>query len=176
MTVNRPDQSHAGESSFITASMRALIGRVVDRRVSHPVSASDIRRWVIATWYPAPPPLGLLSGDSAAPDEFNPFAWSVAETMEPVVPHGRRDPDHFEKNAGALGPGLAHQVAGGLDAEYGVAMRRDDVVEAVTTLERYAEKPGRLGLMLFTTVRHDWTNQRGETVKVSRETSIRYGR
>ena len=45
---------------------------------------------------------------------------------------------------------------------------------STTNEPEYTEREGRLGLMLFTTTEDTWTNQRGETVKTSRSTLIRY--
>jgi hypothetical protein len=165
-------------SSHVTDEMRGIVGRVVDRRVSFPIDASDLRRWAIAVYHPDPAPREFLTidhHDVVAPQEFNPFAWMVAEQLEPIIPSGRRDPDRHEKNAGVLGPALPFQIAAGLEAEYGVGMRTGDVITSAVTLQEYREREGRLGLMLFTVVRDEWTNQRSERVKVSLETSIRYG-
>ncbi|WP_345527665.1 FAS1-like dehydratase domain-containing protein [Nocardioides endophyticus] len=159
---------------LVTDEMRSIVGSVVDRRVSFPVAASDIRRWVIAVHHPDPAPPELLAPGAPAPAEFNPFAWLVAERIEPLIPYGSRDADRYEKTAGVHGPGLAFQVAAGLDVEYGVPMVEGDVIVSVTTLEEYREKQGRVGPMLFTVLRDEWTNQDGERVKVIRETSIRY--
>lgn len=164
----------AHPATRITDEMRSALGAVVDRRVSFPVSASDIRRWVIATHHPEPAPPELLAPGAAAPAEFNPFAWMVAEQLEPAMPYGPRDADRYEKAAGVRGPGLPFQVAGGLEVDYGVDMHTGDVIVSVTTLEAYRERTGRLGLMLFTDVRDEWTNQDGQRVKVIHETSIRY--
>lgn len=163
-------------ASYITADMKSILGAVVDRRVSHPVAQSDIRRWFIAIHYPESPPTDCLADDAMATEDFNPFAWHVAEKMAPKIVHGPRDPDKYEKSAGVAGPGLKFQIAGGFDVEYGVGVRAGDVITSVTTMQDYRERTGRLGLMLFTVVRDKWTNQVGETVKIAYETAIRYGR
>ena len=71
-------------------------------------------------------------------------------------------------------PATQSLINGGTEVEYGVRMRPGDVITSVTTLAGYSEREGRLGLMLFTTSEDTWTNQRGETVKTSRNTLIRY--
>ena len=43
-------------NSVISAAMRAAVGTELSRAVSYPVSASDIRRWAVAVYYPAEPP------------------------------------------------------------------------------------------------------------------------
>jgi hypothetical protein len=53
-------------------------------------------------------------------------------------------------------------------------MRPGDVITSVSTIGEYSEREGRLGLMLFSTTLDSWTNQRGETVKTSSNTLIRY--
>jgi len=53
-------------------------------------------------------------------------------------------------------------------------MRPGDVIRSVSTLADYHERPGRLGLMLFTVYESTWTNQRDEFVKRTRLTLIRY--
>lgn len=83
-------------------------------------------------------------------------------------------PDWTEQALGIEGPGLTQQLNGGLSVEYGRRVRRDDVITAVTRLGSYHERKGRLGLMLFTTLASTWTNQRNETVKISRLILIRY--
>lgn len=163
-------------SSLVTAAMRAALGAELSRQVSHPVSASDIRRWAIAVYWPEPPPARYLSSNEAAmraPEDLNPFAWSVAERSGGDPPSGN-DPDHTEKLLGIAGPGLANQLNGGLAITYGVPMRVGDTITAVRTLAGYRERDGRLGRMLLTTTADTWTNQNGAFVKRTELTLIRY--
>ncbi|WP_245718183.1 FAS1-like dehydratase domain-containing protein [Nocardia miyunensis] len=164
---------------LITEEMRAAIGRVVDWQVSFPIAESDIRRWAIAVYYPdAPPPRFRRSNGQllVAPEEFNPFAWSVDQRMTPVISPGRRDTDRLEKALGLSGPGLRHQLNGGSEAEYGVPMRVGDVIHSETRLADYRVTAGRLGPMLITKTAVTWTNQDHELVRTGIDTSIRYGR
>jgi N-terminal half of MaoC dehydratase len=167
----------------ISAEMRNAIGRELGRRVSYPVSESDIRRWALAVYYPQRPPQEFLDAAVAekthhrgivAPAEFNPFAWLVAEERAPDVEIAGNDPNRTELVLGIPGPGLEFQLNGGLEVEYGVPMRPGDVVTAVSRLAEYRERPGRLGLMLFTVTEDTWTNQNDEMVKRTRNTLIRY--
>lgn len=168
--------------ALVSAAMTAALGAEVSRRVSFPVSSSDIRKWAIAVYHPRQPParywdLGYveheLGGRWVAPQEFNPFAWMTAEP--PGFPDvDRLDPDLLETSLGIPGPGLVHQLNGGLDVEYRGELVAGDVITAVRVLESYTERPGRLGRMLFTTVCETWSNQRDETVQVRRQTGIRY--
>ncbi len=169
-------------TDIVSSEMKAVIGKVIDRRVSFPIAASDIRRWAIAVYFPHPPPARFWDrevaaltkgGQILAPEEFNPFAWMTAE------PHGpqrldRTNPDLIEQQLGIDGPGLRFQLNGGIDVEYHEPMRVGDVITSERRLREYREREGRLGRMLFTVVEDTWTNQSGKVVKVSRQTGIRY--
>ena len=170
--------------SYIRADMRAAVGRLISRRTSFPVSASDIRRWAIAVYWPAPPPRVFWDEQYAsssrhsgivAPEEFNPFAWMSTEgppaDAEPPEPN---DTDRLERALGLPGPGLAHQLNGGIEVTYGARMRPGDVITSESRLAGYSERSGRLGLMLLTVTEDTWTDQRGTLVKQSRSTLIRY--
>ncbi|MDT9592152.1 MaoC family dehydratase N-terminal domain-containing protein [Nocardioides zeae] len=166
------------QGTLVNDEMRAALGDEIDWRTSYPVDASDLRRWSIAVHYPEAPPRRFLNaehyGGLVAPDEFNPFAWQVARRRRPVVVPKARDTDRPEKVHGIRGPGLRHQVAGGIEATYGESIRVGDVVTSRTRLVAYVEKQGRLGPMLLTTTEDRWTNQDGAFVRLLRETSIRY--
>lgn len=164
--------------SLITAEMRAAVGREIGRYVSFPVSESDIRKWAVAVYWPDRPPphfwdraaaAGSGHGTIVAPEEFNPFAWMLAEGDEPWIGAG---PDHVERLLGLARPGLTHAVNGGLETEYGVRMRPGDVITSVQTLAAYEEHQGRQGPMLFKITDDTWTNQRAELVKRIRLTVI----
>jgi len=168
--------------TFISDEMRAAVGGVVGELVSFPISASDIRKWAQAVYYPEPPPAYFWNqaeaearfGGLVAPEEFNPFAW--------MTPEGPRVQDPADRTAigpeGALGitpPATTERLNGGIEVEYtGVRMREGDVIVAVTRLTDYLEREGRLGLMLFTITEQEWTNDRGEIIKTQRGTLIRY--
>lgn len=170
--------------THITDEMRALVGREMRRWVSFPVSSSDIRRWAIAVYHPECPPGRFWDAEAAAvsrhggivaPEDFNPFAWMVAQpkgqsTMAAVADN----PDAIENGLHVAGPGLKHALNGGINIAYGVPMRPGDVITSVMTLAEYRERPGSLGLMLFTSISTVWTNQSGEIVKTSLSTVIRY--
>lgn len=170
-------------TSHITEEMAAAVGSETGRRVSFPVSASDIRRWAVAVYWPEEPPRLFWDeayakttryGGIVAPEEFNPFAWMVAEKDEPRVPFEPNDPNRTERLLGIQGPDLKFMLNGGLEVEYGVRMRPGDVITATSRLAEYREREGRLGLMLFTVSEDTWTNQRAEVVKTARMTLIRY--
>jgi hypothetical protein len=169
--------------SHITAEMQAAVGRQTGRRVSFPISESDIRRWAVAVYWPDPPPRLFWDeeyarktrhGGIVAPEEFNPFAWMVAEKDDPPVRLEPNDPNRLERLLGIEGPGLRYQLNGGMEVEYGTRMRLGDVITAVGHLAEYREREGRLGLMLFTIGADTWTNQDDEVVKRTRSIHIRY--
>jgi len=162
--------------------MEALIGQEYDQKASHPITLSDIRRWALAVYWPAEPPPMFLDGshDSTrrdgpfAPEDFNPFAWTVAEGVAGFGDAHDTD-SRFEGKLGAKGPGLKRSVNGGLDVNYtGVKMRSGDVIRSVSRIVEYRERQGRLGQMLFTTIETTWTNQLDEVVKTQKMTVIRY--
>ncbi|TQM11215.1 FAS1-like dehydratase domain-containing protein [Pseudonocardia kunmingensis] len=169
----------------ISAAMRDTVGTELSRQVSYPVSESDIRRWAIAVYWPEEPPAAFLDAKVAAggvhngivaPEEFNPFAWAVAErrAANPDAVIDTNDPDNVEIALGIPGPGLRFQLNGGMETWYGVRMRPDDVITSVCRLGSYSERAGRLGLMLFSRTEDTWTNQNGELVKKTVNTLIRY--
>lgn len=163
------------DETYISDEMRAVVGRPFNRARSYPVSASDIRKWAIAVHFPELPP-PLYWGEEAsmvAPEDFNPFAWASAE---PGMQARRADfdADYVETVLGIRGPGLKTNLNSGLDTVYGVRMRPGDVVSTVSHVREYLEKEGRMGRMLLTILRTEWTNDRGETVKRTDQTSIRY--
>lgn len=162
--------------SRITAEMRAAVGSVVEVRVSWPVSASDIRKWALAVYFPEPPPQRFLESwsDVIAPEEFNPFAWSVAQASDPAIPVEYRDIQRVEKSIGVEGPPLHHQINAGSATDYSAPIRAGDIITSTTRLSGYEERTGRLGLMLLTSLETTWTNQDGQEVKRSVDTSIRY--
>jgi hypothetical protein len=160
----------------ISAEMRSAIGREFGRRVSFPVSDSDIRRWAIAVYYPDPPPevFWQPGGDLRAPEDFNPFAWMTAAGPGGDSEGDPNDTDNTELRLGIAGPGLKFQLNGGLEVEYGAPMRPGDVITSVSRVAGYNEREGRLGLMLFTVIEDVWTNQDGAEVRRGRITLIRY--
>jgi len=164
--------------SVISAETQASIGRQITRTVSYSVAASDIRRWVIAVYWPEPAPKRYLQPDGAellAPEDFNPFAWAVAEQWPfAAAAIGLEDPDRTERLLGLDGPGLRFQLHGGLSIDYGSPIAVGDVITSVATLAGYTEREGSLGLMLMTAIDEVWTNQRGEFIKHARLNIIRY--
>jgi len=167
----------------ISPEMKAAVGREIGRKVSFPISESDIRRWAIAIYYPQEPPRlfwdaeyakGTVHGGIVAPEEFNPFAWMTANGFERTSTTGTVDGDYLESSLGIKGPGLKFMLNGSLETDYGVRMRPGDVITSVMRLHSYTEREGRLGLMLFGTTEDTWTNQKGELVKKSRNMVIRY--
>lgn len=169
----------------ISEAMAAAVGTQIARTVSHAVSESDIRKWALAVYWPESAPALFTDPDHAAstshggivaPEEFNPFAWSVAEhtAHSPDADSEPNDPDNTEKSIGIAGPGLSFQLNGGMEVEYGARIRPGDVITSTRRLGEYSEREGRLGLMLFSRTEDTWTNQDDELVKRTVTTLIRY--
>jgi hypothetical protein len=165
--------------THISAEMTAAVGREFGRRQAFPISESDIRKWAIAVYYPEDPPrlfwdaayaATTAHGVIVAPEDFNPFAWMAADP--PGIRHGGYV--GIEGSLGVEPPNTGFILNGGLEVTYGVRMRPGDVITSVSTLTGYSEREGRLGLMLFSTQRDEWTNQRDELVKSAEMTLIRY--
>ena len=163
--------------SYVSEQMRECVGCELDRRTSYPITSSDIRRWAVACYYPEPPPQRFCvvpagpadRGVPAAPEDFNPFAWLIAEPAGP--PPSLRDP---EEVLGISGPDAPVRLRGGMSVEYGVPMRAGDVITSVRRLGGYDERNGRRGPMLLTTIVDTWTNQHDELVKSFEFTFIRF--
>lgn len=159
--------------THISQAMREAVGRRLSRRVSYPVSENDIRRWALAVYYPERPPPPLLAAE-VAPEDFNPFNWLPAEIDSLEITADGIDSDRTELLLGIEGPHLAHQLNGGIEAEYGAPIRAGDVITSVNRLVQYREREGRLGLMLFTVTEDVWKNQWDQFVKRTLHTAIRY--
>jgi hypothetical protein len=154
------------------------VGTEIAKRVSYPVSASDIRKWALAVYWPEQPPIRFQAEgeELCAPEDFNPFAWAVAgRTVHAqtgsLVPN---NPDHTELQIGIPGPGLKFQMNGGISTSYGVRIRPGDIITGATRLAPYTERDGKLGHLLISTTEETWTNQCGEFVKRTASTLIRY--
>jgi acyl dehydratase len=177
--MTRAGHAQAPLATYVSRQMRECVGRELDRRISYPITSSDIRRWAVACYYPELPPqrfwaapVGSPDFDAPpAPEDFNPFAWLIAEPAGP--PPSLRDP---EEVLGIPGPDAPVRLRGGMSAEYGVPMRAGDVITSVRRLGGYNERDGRHGLMLLTTVADTWTNQRDELVKKFEFTFIRFAK
>jgi hypothetical protein len=168
----------ADDADLISEEMRSLIGTVQQRRSSYPVSASDIRRWALAIYYPDPAPeaflrVGAAAGEEplTAPEEFNPFAWA---TPGPSGTKAYTGPRYLEERAGITPPAINFIVNGGTECQYGVAMREGDVITGEFSIKSYAQKQGKRGPLLITETEDRWTNQRGELVRSTIQTLVRY--
>jgi len=171
--------------TYISDEMLSHVGTQLACKVSAPISASDIRRWAIAVYYPKVPPRVFWDEGSAiatahqgivAPEDFNPFAWAVTDESE-ADSEGHfagHDPAWVEKALGVEPPPLERFLHGGMEVEYGVRMRPGDIIDSASSLAGYVEKEGRLGIMLFTTIKNTWTNQDGAVVKHHWHHGIRY--
>ncbi|MDD2858226.1 MAG: MaoC family dehydratase N-terminal domain-containing protein [Candidatus Nanopelagicales bacterium] len=162
--------------TYLTDVVRQAAGRECSRAVSYPIEASDIRKWALAAYWPERPPQFLIDAE-VAPEDFDPFAWGPAsyESLLPdddgsvIVRHGI--------NERALGfPEWKFRAGlnGGMNCTYGVRMHVGDVITDTKSCGEYTERQGRNGLMLITQSISTWTNQRGELVKRTINSGIRF--
>lgn len=168
-------------ASYITPELKARVG-AKETRVSLPVTLNDIRKWAIAIYWPETPPREFWDeeyakqtrwGGIVAPQEFNPFAWSLHPNPTLLTGGGRRGPNgEFLK---AEGPRRGGTFNASDEAEYFQPIRPGDVITGMGGLKEVYEKTGgRTGLMLFEVTENRWTNQRGELVALHRGTMIHY--
>lgn len=157
--------------TLVTPEMEQLKGAWVGEKTAYPIAESDIRRWVIASYWPDPPPRLFWDAEYAAttrwggivaPEDFNPFAWPVptGETVDPM--------------ASLPGVRRGHMLNGGQSDTYGVRMRPGDVVSSRLRLSHWEEREGRSGLKLFSSYESEWRNQDDEIVKTRTSTLIQF--
>lgn len=158
-----------GLDSLVVPELRDSRGRWRATDYSPPVSTSDIRKWAIATFWPATPPpiywdeahaLGTRWGGIIAPPDFNPFAWPIHRV--PLAP--------LPSPAGVR----LTSLNGGQVETYGVPQRPGDVIAERVRVQDFKERQGRFGLMLYVDVETEWTNQDGAFVRRRISTFIRY--
>ena len=165
-------------AGLITPAMQALVGQVLRRQTAFPIAASDIRKWAIAVYYPEAPPARFMGAGAAggeaplvAPEEFNPFAWAVAEGG---AAGDAMAATYLEDLAGVAPPPLPVIVNGGSRFAYGAPMREGDTIRSALTLAGYVVKQGKRGPLLITETQDLWTNQRGDMVRRATMTLVRY--
>lgn len=161
----------------VSSEVKSWIGRQLgEKRVSPPVSVSDIRKWAIAVHWPEkPPPLfwdeayarKTRFGGIVAPEDFNPFAWPLDRGSTGA------DDDDLREGVRRMGLGW-NTLNGGGGAEYYQRIRPGDVLTSVTHMEDIYVRPGRRWPMIFFIRKTTWTNQKGEVVKIARGIGIRY--
>ena len=162
--------------TYLVPEVLAAAGRAVSTATSYPVSASDIRKWALAVYYPAQPPQYFIDAQYA-PEDFDPFAWGP-KSHDSFLPGDDSGIWHRHGiNQKALGfPEWKFIVSmnAGMKVEYGVRMQVGDVITDVKSCGQYTERQGRNGLMLISQSISTWTNQRGELVKRTTNSGISY--
>jgi hypothetical protein len=157
--------------------MDQAVGRELFRRSSYPIADADVRRWMLAVYWPEPPPAPMLDAGSESfrvPEEFNPFGWLAAYVSDPEAFGNQNDPDHTERVLDLDRMGFKNVINGGVSVSYGVPMRVGDVVTSTYSLGGYSEREGRFGAMLYTVLVDRWTNLQDELIKTQRITLVRY--
>jgi hypothetical protein len=159
----------AALETLVVAELCDAVGRWGVAQQSPPVTASDIRKWAIATFWPeTPPPVywdeayaaGTRWGGIIAPPDFNPFAWPILRTPLAPLP-------------GPPGIRLTSLNGGQLET-YGTPQRPGDVISDRLRIQDFQEREGRYGLTLYVNVENEWTNQAGEFVRRRISTFVRY--
>jgi len=153
-------------------------------RVSWPVSASDIRKWAQAVYWPEVPPRIYWDEEYAkttkwggiiAPQEFNPFAWPLegAYGQAAALAEITGAPRPESTLPMGSGPGL-HAMNGGQTMRYYAPIRPGDVITSTTALVDWNERATRLGLTMFITHETRWTNRNDVIVKITSDVLIHY--
>ncbi|MSP79200.1 MAG: MaoC family dehydratase [Dehalococcoidia bacterium] len=168
--------------SYITPELRARIGVEHGNRVSSPVERGEIRRWAIAAYWPERPPMMYWDeayakttrwGGIIAPPDFNPFAWPIDEEgFDEKVRQWRQQTRGNQQQKSQPG---TRTLNGGTRVEYFSPIRPGNVITTASKLIDVREREGgRTGLMLITETETRWTNERGQLIRISVGTSIRY--
>jgi acyl dehydratase len=169
MSPHVPAREPGGLETLIVPELADSQGRWGEPQYSPAVTASDIRKWAIATYWPqTPPPIHWDEAYAAttrwggiiAPRDFNPFAWPVRRTPLAPLP-------------GPAGVRLT-SLNGGQVETYGAPQRPGDVIVDRVRVKDFHERQGRFGLMLYVDVENEWTNQAGAFVRRRISTFIRY--
>jgi hypothetical protein len=176
--------------TLVTEDMRGIVGKLMRQATSYPITASDIRKWAIAVYYPDLPPrlhwdeeyaATTRWGGIVAPQEFNPFgaAW-MAKDPPPTSTAGTSvgatgRSGAFESELGVDPPPYRAVLQSRIIATYsGVRMRPGDIIRSETRISEYFERQGKMGLQLYTTVSDDLYNQRDEWIKRLDTVFLRY--
>jgi hypothetical protein len=155
--------------TLVTPELEASLGRWRKTEYSPVVTASDIRKWAIATFWPETPPAiywdevyaaTTRHGGIIAPPDFNPFVWLIHPV--PLAPLPSPKGVHLTS------------LNGGQVETYGVPQRPGDVIAERVRVQDFKERQGRFGLMLYVDVETEWTNQAGQFVRRRISTFIRY--
>ena len=168
--------------SWVTDEMRKLIGVEMRKSISHPVAASDIRKWAIAVFYPVSPPRLFWDehfakktkyGGLVAPEEFNPFAWSSAQ---PSLTDPKVSQTAFsERELDVEPPNYRAILLTEIREQYGEQrIRPGDTITSVVHIKDYFEREGRMGHMLYTTLANVWSNQSNEWLRTTESVFVRY--
>ena len=188
-TKHEAAQEHRG---LVTPEMHEHLGRWFEDEVSLAITATEIRRWAIAVYWPEMPPRLFWDesyarstrwGGIVAPEDFNPFAWPLDEPSRRrrvdagvggllLDRHGIPQPARGR----TLLPGVP--VVGGMNAgrrdEFGERMRPGDSVSSRTRLADWTVAGTRFGATLFASLEIEWRNQDRALVRLRGQSFMRY--
>jgi hypothetical protein len=170
--------------NYITDHIKALIGRESElEEATHPVEASEVRRFHHATMDPAPRywdaawASGSRYGSLVAPPAFPVHAFRrPADAPDPLDPDAERDFGGMSKQ---LRPGLPivdvpleRMLSGGYEYEF---FRYARIGEKVFRRSRYRDiyqRDGKSGPMVFVLVEETYTTGAGEPLLTTTNTII----
>lgn len=168
--------------TLITDEMRSIVGSVISEATSFPITASDIRKWAIAVYFPEMPPRIFWDeeyaattsyGGLVAAEEFNPFAWMSREEMRAGRVVVRRS--DFEARLGVETPEFRAILQSEVRVSYsGIRMRPGDVIRSTARIAEYFEREGKMGLQLYATIADTYINQADQHIKTLETVFVRY--
>ncbi|HJN86880.1 MAG: MaoC family dehydratase N-terminal domain-containing protein [Dehalococcoidia bacterium] len=175
----------------IRAKIEGLMGKPFHTITSAPVTATDVRRWGMAVYWPERPPRLFWDeeyaknsrfGSIVAPAEFNPFAWPLDDSGHLALGHLPIWPDMGQIAGDDRGAGLrdprskegfaVRSFSAGNEAEYHAPIRVGDVITGTSEMKGVYEKTGRSGILLFGLNEARLTNQNNELVKLLRHLRV----
>ena len=168
--------------TLVSKEMKEIVGKIMRKSISFPITSSDIRKWAIAVYYPKVPPRiywdeeyasNTIFGGIVAPEEFNPFAWA---TQTPSLKDPRISQTAFsELELGVNPPKYSAFILTEIKTSYGnKRMFPGDVIKSEHKISDYFERKGARGHMLYTTIKNIFKNQNDEFIKSVDSVFVRY--
>ncbi len=157
--------------AHLTQAEIDMVGATSDPVTSWPVGANDIRKWALATHWPAPAPAAFLDeavaaagpwGGLVAPRELDPFAWMASRPWSGPWLRGM-----------GTEPGK-RVLNGGQRNLYFAPIRPGDVITGSCRLADVVEKEMKFGPTAIFTTEQRWSNQDGALVRLGFMTSLYY--
>jgi 3-methylfumaryl-CoA hydratase len=155
------------EQPVVTDEARSLVGTVIERSVSDPISAHHLRQYLTGTNDRNPAYAVEARGDLGT---LTPPLFFLASLRE-IVYRSDLQPDGQHRSLG-IGGITGRTVEGGTEFDLHAPVRVGDVIRMERRLESVDEKAGRSGPLVFVVLAASFTNQRDELVATLRHTII----